>query len=165
MKLASIDAVDYYMYIPSDWIPANQDGVTCAYASGADTSNVSCARYAIKDDSIFNITETTEEDKPEGVLFAEKYWENYVSSLESLPGFRLISGPINTTLNGLAAIRCSFSLISTGVEYKEDMVICIKERMYAYILTYTAEADKYDTNLQSYEKILEEFVFQTGILE
>ena len=166
MKLISLDAVDYYMYVPDSWVQANQDGVTCAYASGAaGSSNVTCARYAVKDNSIFNMPQTNDEEKEEGVIYAENYWADYVSSLESLPGYRLLSGPAKTTLNRLAAVRCVFSLVSSGTEYKVDMVICIKEKMYAYLLTYTSEAEKYDTYIEDYNKILEEFVFQTGVLK
>lgn len=165
MKLASVDATDYYMYVPSDWVIADQDGVTSAYVSIADKSNVTCARYTISNEAIFDVPADKEESKPDAVVYAENYWTGYTADLESrLPGYRLISGPVSTLLNGLPAIRCRYAATLSGVEYNFDMVICIRERMYAYLLTYTAEGSKYDTNLQSYEKIISEFVFQTGVL-
>ena len=36
MKLASVDAADYYMYVPSSWTVADQDGITSACVSIAD---------------------------------------------------------------------------------------------------------------------------------
>ena len=44
------------------------------------------------------------------------------------------------------------------------MVICIRERMFSYLITYTAESAVFENNLASYEKIISEFVFQTGVL-
>ncbi|MBQ7700516.1 MAG: hypothetical protein IJT49_09270 [Clostridia bacterium] len=165
MKLASVDAVDYYMYVPSSWTVADQDGITSAYVSIADKSNVTCARYTISNEATFEIPADKEESKPDAVVYAENYWTGYVTELEArLPGYRLISGPISTMLNGMPAVRCRYTATLSGVEYNFDMVICVRERMYAYLLTYTAEASKYDTNLQSFEKIISEFVFQTGVL-
>ena len=164
MKLASVEAADYYMYVPSSWEIADQDGVTSTYVSIADKSNVTCARYTIKNDAVFEVPAGSE--KPEGVVYAENYWAGYVSELETyLPGYRLISGPVATTLNGSAAVRCKYVATVSGVNYNFDMVICVRERMFAYLLTYTAETSKYETNLASFEKIVSEFVFQTGVLK
>lgn len=166
MKLASVDAADYYMYVPSDWTVADQDGITSAYVSVADKSNVTCARYAVSNEATFDIPADRDADKPDAVIYAENYWTGYTSELEArLPGYRLITGPSATMLNGQPAVRCRYAATLSGVEYNFDMVICIRERMYAYLLTYTAEASKYDTNLQSFEKIITEFVFQTGVLK
>ncbi len=166
MKLASVDAADYYMYVPNDWTVADQDGVTSAYVSIADKSNVTCARYAISNEAVFDLPADKDESKPDATVYAENYWRGYASELESLlPGYRLISGPVSTMLNGSPAVRCRYVATLSGTEYNFDMVICVRERMYAYMLTYTAEASKYDTNLQSFEKIISEFVFQTGVLK
>lgn len=166
MKLASSSAADYYMYVPSEWTVADQDGVTSAYVSIADKSNVTCARYAVSNEAVFEIPADRDENKPDAVIYAENYFTGYISELEAyLPGYKLISGPSSTLLNGLPAVRCRYTAVMSGAEYNFDMVICVKEHMYAYMLTYTAESSKYDTNLQSFEKIISEFVFQTGVLE
>ena len=164
MKLASVEAADYYMYVPDSWEIADQDGVTSAYVSIADKSNVTCARYTIKNDAVFEIPAGNE--KPDGVVYAENYWLGYASELEAhLPGYRLISGPAATTLDGNSAVRCKYVATFSGVNYNFDMVICIRERMFAYLITYTAETSKYEANLASFEKIVSEFVFQTGVLK
>ena len=166
MKLASVDAADYYMYVPSSWTVADQDGITSAYVSIADKSNVTCARYAISNEAVFDIPADRDENKPDAVIYAENYWTGYTTELEGrLPGYRLISGPVSAMLNGMPAVRCRYTASLSGKEYNFDMVICVRERMYAYLLTYTAETEKYDTNLQSFEKIISEFVFQTGVLK
>jgi hypothetical protein len=166
MKLASVDAADYYMYVPNEWIIADQDGVTSAYVSIADKSNVTCARYRITNEAVFDIPADRDENKADGVIYAENYWRGYTSELEThLPGYRLISGPTATLLNGSPAVRVRYISSVSGTDYNFDMVICVKERMFAYILTFTAEASKYDTNVASYEKIISEFVFQTGVIK
>lgn len=166
MKLASDAAADYYMYVPNSWTVADQDGVTSAYVSIADRSNVTCARYKISNEAVFDLPADKNENKPDAVIYAENYWTGYTSELEAhLPGYRLISGPTSTLLNGQPAVRCRYAASISGTDYNFDMVICIRERMYAYLLTYTAEAAKYDTNLQSFENIITEFVFQTGVLK
>ena len=166
MKLASVDAADYYMYVPNEWIIADQDGVTSAYVSIADKSNVTCARYRITNEAVFDIPADRDENKADGVIYAENYWRGYTSELEThLPGYRLISGPTATLLNGSPAVRVRYISSVSGTDYNFDMVICVKERMFAYILTFTAEASKYDTNVASYEKIISEFVFHTGVIK
>lgn len=165
MKLASVEAADYYMYVPDSWTVADQDGVTSAYVSIADRSNVTCARYAIKNEAVFTVPADKDENKPDAVVYAENYWTGYTTELEAhLPGYRLISGPSATVLNGSPAVRCRYAASMSGKDYCFDMVICVRERMFAYILTYTAEADKFDGNLPSFDKIISEFVFQTGVL-
>ena len=165
MQLVSDPAADYYLYVPSSWVPADQDGVTSAYVSIADKSNVSCARYNITNEAVFEIPADRDENKPDAVIYAENYWTGYVSQLEAhLPGFKMISGPSSTLLDGRPAVRCRYTAAVSGTEYTFDMVICVAERMFAYMLTYTAESSKYDTNLESYERIISEFVFQTGVL-
>ena len=170
MKLASVvPPSDYYMYVPNDWTTANQDGITAAYVptleNTSDKPNVTCARYTVTNSAVFELPDD-KGGKSDGVIFAENYWAGYVSELQSyLPGYALISGPAATLLNGLPAVRCRYTATLSGVSYNFDMVICVKERMFAYILTFTAEASKYDTNVASYEKIISEFVFQTGVIK
>ena len=118
MKLASVDAVDYYMYVPSSWTVADQDGITSAYVSIADKSNVTCARYTISNEATFEIPADKEESKPDAVVYAENYWTGYVTELEArLPGYRLISGPISTMLNGMPAVRCRYTATLSGVAF------------------------------------------------
>ena len=166
MKLASVEAVDYYMYVPNDWIIADQDGVTAAYVSLTDKSNVTCACYTIQNEAVFDIPADRAEGEADGVTYAKNYWTGYASQLQaSLPGFTLISGPAATLLNGQPAVRCRYSARMSDVDYTFEMVICVRERMFAYLLTYTAESARFDANLPSFESIVTEFVFQTGVLK
>ncbi|MBR4256293.1 MAG: hypothetical protein IKQ18_03940, partial [Clostridia bacterium] len=127
MKLASVDAADYYMYVPNEWIIADQDGVTSAYVSIADKSNVTCARYRITNEAVFDIPADRDENKADGVIYAENYWRGYTSELEThLPGYRLISGPTATLLNGSPAVRVRYISSVSGTDYNFDMVICVK---------------------------------------
>ena len=166
MKLASVEATDYYMYVPNDWIIASQDGITAAYVSVLDTSNVSCARYALTNEAVF---ETSAEDEKAEISYAKNYWTDYVAQLGTvLPGFTMLSGPQNALLDGHAAIRCSYSASLSGKTYKYDMVICMivkSTSAYAYLLTFTAEEAAYDTDVSFFDKIISEFRFQTGQFE
>ena len=165
MKLASVPAADYYLYVPDDWIISSQDGITAAYASVTDASNVSCARYTLTNDNAAIYEGTSEEEKAE-VTYAKNYWTGYVAQLGSaLPGFSMISGPDAALLDGHAAVKCSFSASLSGKTYKYTMVICIKDRQYAYILTFTAEEAYYEVDSAYFDKIVSEFRFQTGRFE
>lgn len=169
MKLAStVPPCDYYMYVPNDWTVAGQDGITAVYVptleNSSDKPNVTCARYTVTNSAVFDLPDD-KGGKSDGVIFAENYWAGYVSELQSyLPGYALISGPSATLLNGLPAVRCKYTATLSGVTYNFDMVICIKERMFAYMLTYTAPSDKAETYSGQFENIISEFVFQTGTL-
>ncbi len=166
MKLASVDAVDYYMYVPNEWIIADQDGVTAAYASLTDKSNVTCVSTAVTNEAVFDIPADREEGEADGLTYAKNYWIGYASQLQShLPGYTLISGPNSALLDGQPAVRCRYSAKVNDKDYTFDMVICIRERMFSYLITYTAESAVFENNLASYEKIISEFVFQTGVLE
>lgn len=163
MKLASVEAADYYLYVPDDWIIASQDGITAAYVSVIDSSNVSAARYTLTNEAVFE--NTNEEEKAE-VTYAKNFWTDYVSQLGSvLPGFAMISGPDATVLDGHAAIKCSYSASLSGKNYKYTMVICIKDSLYAYLLTFTAEEENFEVDSAYFEKIVSEFRFQTGRFE
>ena len=163
MKLASVAAVDYYLYVPDSWIICSQDGITAAYASVIDSSNVSCARYALTNEAVF---ENVNEDEKAEITYAKNYWTDYVSQLGSvLPGFNMLAGPTPVVLDGRAAVKCTYSATLSQKNYKYDMVICIKDRLYAYILTFTAEEANYEADSAIFEKITAEFRFQTGRFE
>ena len=163
MQLASVEAADYYLYVPDGWVISSQDGITAAYVSVIDNSNVSCARYTLTNEAVFE--NVTEEEKAE-ITYAKNYWTDYVSQLGSvLPGFNMLSGPTPVVLDGHAAIKCGFSATLSGKNYRYDMVICIKDRLYAYILTFTAEESNYEADSAYFDKITAEFRFQTGRFE
>lgn len=171
MKLASaVPPSDYYMYVPNDWTISSQDGMTAAYVpileNSTEKPNVTCARYTVTNSAVFELPEDRGEGRPDAVIYAENYWAGYVSELQSyLPGYALVSGPTATLLNGLPAVRCKYTATLSGVSYTFDMVICVKERMFAYMLTYTAPSDKADAYAQQFENIISEFVFQTGAVK
>ena len=164
MKLASVAAADYYLYVPSEWEIVSQDGITAAYVSVLDNSNVSCARYSVTNDAIFDRADSEEKA---GVVYAKNYWTDYQAQLKSaLPGFTVISGPEEAVLDGRAAIKCAYSAVMSGKNYNYEMVICImKDVRYAYLLTFTAEEANYETDAPYFEKIVSEFRFQTGQFE
>ena len=163
MQLASVKATDYYLYVPDGWVISSQDGITSAYVSVIDTTNVSCARYTLQNEAVFD--NVTEDEKAE-ITYAKNYWTDYVSQLGALlPGFNMLSGPSSAVLDGHAAVKCSYSASLSGKNYRYDMIICIKDRTYAYLLTFTAEEANYETDSAYFDKIISEFRFQTGTFE
>ena len=163
MKLASVSAADYYLYVPEEWEIASQDGITAAYVSVLDSSNVSCARYSVTNEAVFDTAGS--EEKAE-VVYAKNFWIDYLAQLKLvMPGFAVISEPEATVLDGHAAVKCSYSAVMSGKNYDFDMVICIKDKLYAYLLTFTAEEANYEADAPYFEKIVSEFRFQTGQFE
>lgn len=176
MKLASVEEADYYLYVPNDWVVANQTGITAAYASLTDNSNVSCCKYIIADNedrsTIFTISDpVTSEDGSEvadGIVYAKRYWNIYETDLKNTIGdYKAVGEPQNVDLDGCAAVKFTYTSTLSGTSYKHSMVVCCPSPSASsvYLITYTATADNYDTNSDNFSKVIRNFKFQTGVLE
>ena len=86
MKLASNEVCDYYFYVPTNWTVDMSTGVTSAYYSEKDRSNISMTSYALS-----------------GEMTADSYWESIRSTYAAL--FAEMSEPeVKTTaLDGVEA--------------------------------------------------------------
>ncbi|MBO4423406.1 MAG: hypothetical protein J5879_08195 [Clostridia bacterium] len=168
MKLASGEAVGYYMYVPQDWVvPESRDGVSSAYVSITDRSNVTCTSYDVfsKNKEIFELPAEKDESKPDSLVYAENYWKIYEEQLKTyLPSYRRITDPVSTLVDGRPALRCRYAATMSGADYDYDMILCIKDGMTAYLLTFTAESSKYSNDVAAFEQIVSSFVFREGIV-
>lgn len=165
MKLISDEAADYYLYVPSTWVVAQQEGLTSAYVSVSDPSNVSCARYTVKNTDIFALDTSAESSASPAVQYARNYWTGYQSDLAAaLPGYMEIGEPAVAYLDGNEAVVYTYAATLSGVEYKFSAVVCVIEYQ-VYILTYTATAEAYQNNAESFTSIIDNFKFQKGLFE
>lgn len=140
-KTASNDSVDYYLYVPEDWVvdTVEKSQLTSARVSEYDQTNISMMAY-VDDDAEF--------------ASVDEYFENYKSTLSSVfdktagenggetSSFELVSSE-SCLLGGAAANKYVYTAVLGGVDLKYMQVIALREHTF-YIFTYTAYADSYD---------------------
>ena len=140
MKLISSDELAYRFFVPQSWIVNDRAEYSAAYASEADSSNVSVQMYMTKDES-----KTVEQ------YFAECE-ERYESIFES---YEFISTE-DIKMDGVAAKQYVYTVVSGGVEYKQLQAIVVKGAVF-YTVTYTALPENFDTHLSDVAKMIENF--------
>ncbi len=139
MKLASGDAVDYIMYVPQNWVTDISTGVTTAYVSEKDRSNVSLTAFDLEDPN-----ET-----------APVFWEEYKEDLLLTFPDAEFSEEDNTIIDGsTAAIKRVFTATVTGDPYKFEMVI-FNHFGAMFIFTYTAAQENFDLHLEDIDRIIQ----------
>ena len=151
MKLASDPAINHYnLYVPTAWTVDMSTGITSAYVSSVDKSNISVS-YGVP-------TESTVKD----------FWENNKAHYESVfEEFTVIEEGENSKLGEYDAARYNYTAKYEGKEYQFLQYITIRGA-YVFIFTYTAENEEnevlgyipFDKNLEEVMKIVEEFEFK-----
>ena len=140
-KTASNETVDYYLYVPQDWVVDTVDGsqLTAARVSEYDQSNISMMAY-VDDGGEFSSV--------------DEYFESYKSTLSSVfdktagenggekSSFELVSDE-SCLMGGAAANKYVYTATLGGVELKYMQVIALRGHTF-YIFTYTAYAGSYD---------------------
>lgn len=160
MKLASSDKIDYKMWVPDDWIVDISTGVTAAYVSESDRSNVTLTAFSLT--------------AGDNYMSISQYWSKYKEELEkTFPDISVIDtgedgasdalteeNDLGVTLlvDGVAAKKYVYTATVTGTNYKFMQVIFIREG-YVYLLTYTAMPENYDLHTEDVDKIIENFRF------
>ncbi len=143
-KEISNDGVSYNLYVPDEWISDISTGVTAAYYSNVDPSNVSVIAFDLTADTATNI---------------EGYWATYEPSLKALfSNFEYVGEPDKIKLDGTDATAYTYTGTLTDVQYKVMQVVTIKDAQ-VYVFTYTATAEKYDTHFEDVWAILGYFDF------
>ena len=134
------------LFVPEGWIAQTDGGVSGAYVSGMDGSNVTATLYF-----------------PGEILTPETYWENYcLPEYQSgvLKDFAIIAENCkDTTLGGKNAKQYVFVYTLGTVTYESMQIITEHDNM-IYTLTYTAESAKYAQHLETVESIRAEFRFR-----
>lgn len=149
-KTASNETVDYYLYVPSDWLIDTVEGsqLTSARVSEYGSTNISMTAFTDSDLEFESV---------------EDYWEYYKSALvgvfdlaanelgDKVTTFELLNGPTETDaadgdtaiMGGAAARKYVYTATLGGVELKYMQVIAMREHTF-YIFTYTAYPSSYD---------------------
>lgn len=141
MKLASNEICDYYFYVPTNWTVSMSTGVTSAYYSEKDRSNISMTSYALAD-----------------TMTAEEYWESIKSTYTAL--FAEMSEPeVKTTaLDGIEAKQYTYTAKAGEEQYKIMQVFCVKGDT-VYVFTFTATPEKFEEHIDKVALVLAEFRF------
>lgn len=144
MKQASSEIAGYKLYVPEDWVVDMSTGVTSAYVSVSDASNVSVIVASLKDP---NITPA-------------QYWESYKTQYtETFPDLEELD-TANVLLGGKHAEAHTFTASMMETKYKFKQVVAIFENN-AYLFTYTAKEELFDTHLEEVNKMIEHFRFES----
>ncbi|MBQ8551621.1 MAG: hypothetical protein IJ428_02275 [Clostridia bacterium] len=142
-KEISEEGVTYDLYVPDEWVTDISTGVTAAYYSGIDPTNISMMAFEL-DGSVSSIAD---------------YWTSYEPSLKAMfPDLAYVYEPEEFTLDGVTAVQYVYTGTFTDTPYKIMQVVAFKDAT-VYIFTYTAEADKYDTHFEDVLAILANFKF------
>lgn len=146
MKDAAVAGAEYHLYVPEGWTLNNGNGISGAYASASDRSNVTLTSYL-----------------PDTPMSAETYFQTvclpqYQNG--SLTGFALLDDQCaDTTLGGLNAKKYVYVYALGGADY-ETMQVVVSTNSMIYNLTYTATAATYADHLDDVESIISNFAFR-----
>lgn len=139
----SSDDVTYDLFVPDEWTPDLSTGVTSAYYSGQDPSNVSLIAFEL-DGSVSSI---------------EDYWAKYEPSLKAVfSDLTYVGEPEEDKLDGVPAVQYTYTATMSGTAYKFIQIVAFKDNT-AYIFTYTATADKFDSHIEDVVEMLVNFKF------
>ncbi|MBQ5648666.1 MAG: hypothetical protein IIV03_00865 [Clostridia bacterium] len=141
MKLASNEVCDYYFYVPTNWTVDMSTGVTSAYYSEKDRSNISMTSYALS-----------------GEMTADSYWESIRSTYAAL--FAEMSEPeVKTTaLDGVEAKQYTYVAKAGTEQFKIMQIFCVKGET-VYVFTFTATPEKFEEHIDKVALVLAEFRF------
>lgn len=140
--ISDTNIVDYLLYVPEEWKVDLRTGVTTAYYSVNDPTNISVTMTSL--------------DDPEGGLDA--YFENHLANLGEV--FDLVGEveSANLILANEAANQYVYTAKFNGVEYKFWQVVCIHQSR-VYTITYSSTAENYDAHTADMQTALDLFCF------
>ena len=161
--LASSKDVDYKLYVSDTWVVDMSTGVTTAYVSSSDLSNISFMGFEL-DSSIINInngegqtsSETDGEVDKDDIVSVDDYWQYYASSFEQTFSDMVYETEGDNFLlgsNKLKAKKYVYTATVTGIKFRFLQVVAIQNKT-VYIFTYTAREEAYDNNIEKVNEIL-----------
>lgn len=144
MDVSAAD-VAYRLFVPNTWVANNQSGVSGAYVSNTDRSNVTVTAYIPDTDGV---TPTS-------------YWEDVCLPAYSaaFAAFHAVGEGADTTLGGRNARQYIYTFTLDGTEYECMQTVAVQGG-FVYSLTYTAETAKYADHTEEVATILSAFVFK-----
>ncbi|MBQ7321697.1 MAG: hypothetical protein IJW99_06345 [Clostridia bacterium] len=142
MQLASLDGVEYALYVPETWTVNKNSGVSGAYVSAYDKSNVSLISYL-----------------PTSAMTTEQYFamceESYKAEFDN---YALVESG-SATMADMPAQYYVYTATVGGENYKFLQAIVGNGGMF-YNLTYTSLSDMYDSHIEEVMKMIEVFTFR-----
>ena len=140
----SDEGLNYHFYVPDDWTPDVSTGMTSAYFSGRDPSNVSVTAFELDDTSINSV---------------EAFWELNEADLKLiLPDLEYVDES-DCKLGGVDGRQYVYTASMSDTEYKFMQVVAIKSNE-VYIFTYTATAENYDLHIEDVISMIDYFKFK-----
>ena len=146
MQLCSQDHLEYYFFVPTNWVDNTVSGSTSAYySSGDDRVSVLVSSYL-----------------PEEALDVAGYWDlcekDYKSALANYTLLSPADGTV-TQVGGLDAYEFVFTGELSGVAYKYSQTIFVSGGRF-YTITYTAVPDSYELHLEELALMKTHFTFR-----
>lgn len=141
MQKASGDDVAYSLFVPGGWILLDTDGMNGAYYSSSDKSSITVSSYY---GDFYSIDEYWQASK-------ESYERTYKSFAVETEEEAIVFG-------GKNAFKYVFCAEIDGTEYKFLQIVAIHSNN-VYVLTYTSEAETYESHMTDVEQTISEFVF------
>ena len=163
-RLISADGASYRLYVPEDWVEDLSTGVTTAYVSESDRSNISLMAFEL-DDSLLHVeiggTEavseeatTAEDGTVPKITTAEQYWKYYEAEfLKTFSDMTYVTEGDDLLLSGQKAKKYVYTATVTGQSYEFLQVVALKDGV-VYIFTYTATEAKFESHLEDVNEIL-----------
>lgn len=163
-KKASNKNADYTLYVPEGWIVEMSTGVTTAYVSERDRSNISFMGFEL-DDAIIRFDKdgengdgeapvTSGENGEVNITTIDQYWDYYSSEFEkTFSDMEYSVNGENLLVSKIAAKKYVYTATVTGQKYKFMQVVTITKGT-VYILTYTAHEEIFDSHLEKVEEIV-----------
>lgn len=176
MKLASSDAVDYILYVPDSWTVDISTGVLSAFVSGVDRSNITMIAFNLEGDDTY-LTPQQYWDKQEPQLIATFPDLTYIdptaepedtaasdtaAEVETAPAendHARNNNPVTAVVAETNAAKYYYTATVTGTTYEYMQVVWIRGGI-AYMLTYTAIPDNFQSHLEDVDRILEHISYQ-----
>ena len=147
MQLCSEDHLEYYFFVPTNWVDNTVSGSTSAYLTkeGKHVVSVLVTSYV-----------------PGEALDIAGYWdiceEEYKKVFENYTLLSPIDGT-KTTVSNLNATEFVYTADLAGVSYKYNQTVFVKSERF-YTITYTATPETYDTYLSDLAAMKANFTFR-----
>ena len=143
MKIASdTSIVDYRLFVPEEWNVDMRTGVTTAY-------------YSVNDPSNITVTMSTLENPADGF---DGYFNKHLAELESV--FETVGEveSANLILSGEAAQQYIYTAKFGETEYKFWQVVCFHQNR-VYTVTYSSTVENFESHTADMQTALELFCF------
>lgn len=145
MQLASTDKRPYRFFVPKSWVIDTKSGVSAAFYSNEDKSNVSLQAH-MSTGEMANLDTFFDNSQ---IKYKNLYGDNYT----------LLTKIDNVKMGEYNAIQFIFTVKSADIEYKLMQTVCAKGEMY-YILTYTSTPELFDSHLGDVEAMISAFALR-----